>query len=584
VLGKRSDQRGLFEADHLYLEFIGRDSFYGFLAGQRGKLFRDDEFAALYVLDNGRPSVPPSLLATVLLLQTHDRVSDDEATARATFDLRWKAALGLPLETRPFVKSTLQLFRAQLIVHAELQAVFKKSLTFARQTGYLKNRTIKVALDTTNIFGRGAVRDTYNLLADGIVKLAGALAALAEGKAEGWLQTHDLVRYTGASLKGEAGIDWESVPARQALLTGIVADADRLLEMARQTLADLTPNTPAHTLISDGATLLGQILLQDVERIGGGARIIDGVAADRVVSVHDPDMRHGRKSASKRFDGHKAAIAVDPESQLITAATVLAGNAPDKTEALQLVEQSEANAEVVVDEAIADCAYGDGPTRQEFADAGRTLMAKVPGRPHTAYFAKEDFAIDPVAKTCTCPAGHTCTTLDVLKSFTDGRGERQIVQAFRFDPALCVACPLRSQCVRAGPGKGRTVSLHPQEALLQQARAFQQSPAFVPYRRLRQVAEHRIARLVHLGIRQARSVGRAKTLGQVLLAATVANLTLVATRVGLMRSPRRRPFRHSETVSRSRPTAILVFLTGLRRPLHLNQRTCLSGAGFRPGF
>jgi transposase len=584
VLGKRSDQRGLFEADHLYLDFIGRDSFYGFLAGQRGKLFRDAEFAALYVLDNGRPSVPPSLLATVLLLQTHDRVSDEEATARATFDLRWKAALGLPLETRPFVKSTLQLFRAQLIVHAELQAVFKKSLTFARQTGYLKNRTIKVALDTTNIFGRGAVKDTDNLLADGIVKLARALAALAGVDPNVWLQTQDLVRYGGSSLKGEAGIDWESISARQALLTAIVADADRRLELARPALADLTPNTPAHTQLSEGATLLGQILLQDVERIGNGARILDGVAADRVISVHDPDMRHGHKSASKRFDGHKAAIAVDPESQLITAVTVLAGNAPDKTQALHLVEQSEANAQVVVEEAIADCAYGDGATRQEFVDAGRTLIAKVPRRPHSAYFAKEDFAIDPVAQTCMCPAGHISTTLAVLKSFTDGRGERQILQAFRFDPAVCVACPLRSQCVRAGPGKGRSVSLHPQEALLQQARVFQQSPAFVPYRRLRQVVEHRIARLVHLGIRQARAVGRPKTLGQLLLAATVANFTLVAVRVGLMRSPTRVAFRHPEAVSRSLPTAILVFLTVLLRFFDRNQPTCLSEAGCRPSL
>jgi hypothetical protein len=279
-----------------------------------------------------------------LLLQTHEHVSDEEATARATFDLRWKAALGLPLETRPFAKSTLQLFRAQLIVHAQLQAVFKKSPTFARQTDYLQNRTIRVALDTTNIFGRGAVKDTYNLLADGIVKLARALAALATVNLDAWMLTHDLVRYGGSSLKGEVGIDWESVPARQVLLTAVVADADRLLEMARPALGDLTPNTTTHTLLSEEATLLGQILLQDVERIGDGARIIDGVAADRVVSVHDPETRHGRKSASKRFDRHNAAIAVDPESQLIMAATGPAGNAPDHTQARQLVEQSEANA------------------------------------------------------------------------------------------------------------------------------------------------------------------------------------------------------------------------------------------------
>src|SRR3972149_12002296 len=142
MLGIRSDQRGLFEADYLYRDFVGPDTFYGFLAGQRGQMFRDQDYAALYVLGNGRPSVPPSLLATALLLQTYDRVSDEEAKERADFDLRWKVALGVGRGQRPFAKSTLQVFRAQLILHEKVQSVFKKSLTFARQTGYLKNRTI----------------------------------------------------------------------------------------------------------------------------------------------------------------------------------------------------------------------------------------------------------------------------------------------------------------------------------------------------------------------------------------------------------------------------------------------------------
>jgi hypothetical protein len=535
MLGKRSDQRGLFEADHLYLDFVGRDSFYGFLAGQRGQMFRDDEFAALYVLDNGRPSVPPSLLATVLLLQTHDRVSDEEAAARAAFDLRWKVALGVELDVQPFAKSTLQLFRAQLLLHEQLLAVFQKSLTFARQRGHLKHRKIKVALDTSALLGRGAVKDTYNLLADGIVKLARALASLTDAGLTDWLAAHDLMRYGGASLKGEAAIDWESPTERRTLLKGIVADADRLLDLARQMLRDLAPDDAARTRLTEAADLLGQLLLQDITRTADGVQIREGVAADRIVSVHDPEMRHGRKSASKRFDGHKVAVAVDPESQLITAVTVLPGNAPDNTAALALVEQSEVNAQVAVEETIGDCAYGDGATRQAFAAADRTLIAKVPDRPDSPFFLKEDFAIDPVARTCTCPAGQICTNLVVLKSFTDRQGERQILQGFRFDAAVCATCPLRAQCVRAGPTKGRTVSLHPREALLQQARAFQRSPAFAPYQKLRQTVEHRIARLMHLGVRQARYVGRVKTLVQVLLAATVANLTLVATKTGLMR-------------------------------------------------
>ena len=184
MLGERSDQRGLWEADRLYLDHVGRESFYGLLASLRGRLFRDAEFAEFYCPDNGRDSVPPSLLATALLLQSHDKVSDAEAKARADFDLRWKVALGIEVEDRPFAKSTLQVFRAQLILHDKVREVFESSLRLARESGYLKGRGMRVALDTTNILGRGAVKDTYNLLADGIVKLLRALAAV-EGKLNG---------------------------------------------------------------------------------------------------------------------------------------------------------------------------------------------------------------------------------------------------------------------------------------------------------------------------------------------------------------------------------------------------------------
>ena len=132
------------------------------LASLRGQLFSDDDFAEIYGPDNGRDSVPPSLLATALLLQTYDKVSDAEAKARADFDIRWKVALGIEIEDRPFAKSTLQMFRAQLILHDQVREVFEGSLRLARQSGYLKKRGMRVALDTTYILGRGAVKDTYN--------------------------------------------------------------------------------------------------------------------------------------------------------------------------------------------------------------------------------------------------------------------------------------------------------------------------------------------------------------------------------------------------------------------------------------
>jgi hypothetical protein len=363
------------------------------------------------------------------------------------------------------------------------------------------------------------VKDTYNLLGDGIVQVARVLAKLTGQPLGAWAAEHGYGRYVGeTSLKGTAEIDWGDVSERRRFLGEIVSDADRLLEQARVVRSGLEAGSAVETAVLEAAGLLRRLLVQDVERRDDGPAIKQGVAKDRLVSVHDPEMRHGRKSASKRFDGHKAAVVVDTDEPLIVAVDVVAGNAPDAEGALELVEQAEANTGCEVDETMGDCAYGSGETRQAFADAGRTIVAKVPSVSNQGCFPKTAFVLDLDAGTATCPAGQT--THDFRPSPAGG-GQ------FRFDTAGCAACPLRDQCVR-GVG-GRTVAVHPQERLLQAARAFQASPAFAETRRRRQTVEHRIARLVQLGIRQARYVGRAKTRFQLLLAAAVANLTYLAT-------------------------------------------------------
>ena len=250
------------------------------------------------------------------------------------------------------------MFRAQLILHGKVREVFESSLRLARESGYLKKRSMRVALDTTFILGRGAVKDTYNLLADGIVKLMRALVDMEQTSVKEWAKTQGYGRYTDSSIKGEAGIDWSDCKARETLLAAIVAGADRLLELSRQAQGALPEGSDERQEIVAAAELLGQLLLQslpparsgDVERksCDGGASLKDGVSKDRMMSVHDPEMRHGHKSSSKRFDGHKAAIVVDTGTQLITALEVLPGNAPDNLGALELVEESEANTDVPV--------------------------------------------------------------------------------------------------------------------------------------------------------------------------------------------------------------------------------------------
>ena len=235
-----------------------------------------------------------------------------------------------------------------------------------------------------------------------------------------WAAARGYERYAGGSVKGDACIDWDDKKARAALLGRIVGDADRLLELSRRTQGLLDEDSTERQRMVEASELLGQLLLQDVERTEEGVGLKEGVSRDRIVSVHDPEMRHGHKSSSKRFDGHKASVAVDTDSQVITAVDVLPGNASDNVGALELVERSEEGTVSAVEETIGDAAYGDGGTRQAFADAGRTLIAKLPRRPDGKRFPKEDFEIDLESGTCTCPAGHT--TREVVQ---DGYPDRQ---------------------------------------------------------------------------------------------------------------------------------------------------------------
>jgi hypothetical protein len=359
------------------------------------------------------------------------------------------------------------------------------------------------------------VKDTYNLLADAIEKLAIRLAAVAGEPIDSWAEKEGLHRYFGGSLKGEAAIDWDDKTQRDQLLTQIVEDGRRLLSLAEQARREHPEHTEA---IQADAALLERLIRQDVEeKPGGGCQVKEGTEKDRLISVHDPEMRHGRKSASKTFNGHKAAVAVDMESQLICGVEVLAGNAGDQQQALELVHQAERVMEAQVEETVGDCAYGGGPTRKAFADEQRLLTAKVPASHNGDCFPKTAFAIDLDRMEVRCPAGQITTEYKASGQNRAGR--------FVFAAAICQTCPLRSQCVRGqGP---RSINIQHEERLQQQARAHNQTEPGKKSLRDRVVVEHRIARLVRLGIRQSRYFGKTKTRFQVVMAAVVANLSLV---------------------------------------------------------
>ncbi len=226
MLGKRSPQRDPSRPDHTLRDHLGGKSFYAMLAKDGQKWFRDEDFVGLYREDFGRPSVPPSQLCVALLRQSHDGVSDDESIERAAYDLRWKVALGLGLDEKLCAKSTLQLFRAKLVLHEAHEKLFEKSVQARREAGLLgRGRNVSVAIDTTPVLGRGAVKDTYNLVSDAIQCLVEACCELKGWDRDQLVDEQGLSRHFASSFAGAVDLDWSDAGARRALVGQRVSDS-----------------------------------------------------------------------------------------------------------------------------------------------------------------------------------------------------------------------------------------------------------------------------------------------------------------------------------------------------------------------
>jgi hypothetical protein len=510
MIGKRSSNHSLFDVGYVYPVAMKPKSFFYQLAVIAKELFSDDDFADLYCRTNGRPSVPPSQLALMLLLQFHDGVSDEEAVEHSVYDARWCAVLGKDLCEPMCAKSTLQLFRSQLIVLGGYHLMFLRSIERAKDAGLLVGDALKAALDTKPIIGRGAVEDTYNLLATAMRQLARALAREARAPIADYLAENNLPILAAPSVKGAVSVDWSDEEQTNQFLGELVGYSRQLLALA----------AGGNGHVRQEAQLLEQLILQDVEQKpgdgGSSARVKQGTPRDRIPSATDPEQRHGRKSSSKRFNGHKASVIADVSSGVIVGYDVIAGNDADDTGALTQVEQAEADVGIPIGEVIGDCAYGSGETRQEFADAFRTLIAKVPKESsHTGFYPKSAFVIDLIVGTVTCPGGNTTS---------DYAAQANGAKTYQFGQ-FCNSCPLREQCTQAK--NGRTISVHPQEELLQAARQYQNSEEGRVKLRERIIIENVLARLAQYGISQARYIGTAKTKFQLAMTATVANLRRV---------------------------------------------------------
>lgn len=503
MLGKRDPQRSVFAASSRIPVDIEEFGVYGRIALEGRRLFRDEDFAGAYA-KTGRGSVPPSLLALAHLLQQHEGISDAEVVERTRYDLRWKVALDLdPVQiVAPFAKSTFQGFRVRLTLHEKEGLAFEKTIRMAADAG-LFPKQLKVALDSSPVRGRGAIKDTYNLLSDCIRKAVRAIAkqrgidAGAEAKRIG-VDRH----FSDTSIKGQVAIDWDDVAAKDEFLAGLLEDCKRVYDAACR--AKFT---------GEEVGLLKKVIAQDVDESGDKPTIRDGVAKDRTISAHDPEMRHGRKSSGKVFNGHKAHVAVDTETGLVTAVDITAPGVADGSKVAELVRETERLTGVQVATAVGDSAYSSRTAVEQAEQVETDLVAKLP-EPPKGKFGPRSFKVNEDRLIARCPAGH--------KSTTQHRSKDTVVHTW--SPELCAACPLREQCLQTKESKKRTLKVAPDfHARLQRGKRAKSAKGRALLRK-RVAVEHAFARVKNLGAATARYFGRKKTKLQWLWCCAFANL------------------------------------------------------------
>jgi hypothetical protein len=478
-------------------------------------LFADDYFADLFKATNrGRPTVPARVIATVMLLQSHEGLSDREAIDRLAFDLRWSAAAGLTVAPEGFHPTVLVGLRNRLRASARPRRLFEDVNVVARSAGLLRGR-VRV-LDSTPLLDAVATQDTVTQLRAAVRGLLRALDREPAGALAVRVRAA-LRRDDDYATVGKPACDWDDRSAREALVDALVLDA----------LAALAVIDGEQLSVRgiEAAELLALIAGQDVEPDADGRfRIVRKVARDRVLSTVDTQARHGHKSRARTFDGYKTHLSLDPDSELIAEVAVTPANTPDRDAIDELLageapDQSKDTADdtggATALTVMGDSAYADGPTLERLGAAGHTVMAKVPpARNATGGFAKDRFDVDLDTGTVTCPAGNTVSIVPVKA----GGGRAAFGK-------LCVSCPLQVQCTKARAG--RVVMVHPQEQALQTARAAQQTPQWqAAYRATRPGVERKISHFVRRpwGGRKARCRGQQRILTDVLTRGAALNL------------------------------------------------------------
>lgn len=510
-------------------ERLSPTSIYALLHSESHRLFPDEAFADLFC-EVGRWSVPPRIVAVVMMLQRLDGLSDREAVDRFGFDLRWKyAAGGLDFDHPSFAHTVLVDMRERLRRSARPNRIFEAALDVARAAGLVGRKRV---LDSTPLYDAVATQDTVTLIRSAIRALLLSCDAELRAELRGCLKRDD-----DYVAPGKPNCDWDDVGAREALVDALARDAHALL--LRLDGKKLGPE------LMQATSLLATVVGQDLEQLDGTFRIARRVAVDRVISTVDPQTRHGHKTAARGFDGYKGHVAIDPDSEIITATEVTAGNAADGAAAEALlrdvmpsaqsetptVEQPSKQADAPTADALdsahrgeaspgtlgskviitnnnlekkglgppvapaaqvasafevyGDGAYGTADLVEKMEAAGIVANVKVQAPAAIeGRFSKDAFQVDLEAQTVKCPADK----LARIRTLPAGGG----IASFGI---ACSNCPLSDRCTNNK--EGRTIRIHPKEATLQRSRHRQREPAWkANYRATRPKVERKLAHLM----------------------------------------------------------------------------------------
>jgi len=556
TLGVADPQGDLFDDLTGFCErTLPERSIYVLLARERDRLFPDGAFADLFA-DRGRRSVPPSVVATVMVLQRLEGCSDREAVERFCFDSRWRYAAGVggydTAGPTSFAHTVLVDMRERLRTSKEPDRIFASALAVASAAGLVGR---KRALDSTPLYDAVATMDTVTLIRSAIRSLLRVVGRVLAGELRAAMSGGDDYASVAKPV-----IDWDDRSARERLIDGCAKDARAALAVLDG--RDLDP------AVQQAGQLLATVAGQDLDEGADGVfRIARRVAKDRVISTVDPEARHGHKTAARGFDGYKGHAAVDPDSEIITATTVSPGNTADGAVAEDLIAdllgedgrdggQAEAPDQPATSDGSSaedddqpamseqpaapagaapagdsggageepvtvygDNAYGTGQFQDRLGEAGIDSRCKSQ-RPTAAggLFTKDEFTVDLGADAVSCPGGHTVP----IRRGDEGGG----IASFG---ALCADCPLQTRCTTAR--SGRTISVGAHEPALARARAEQAAPAWqADYRATRPKVERKLAHLMRRkhGGRRARVRGKAKVDADFRLLAAATNLARLA--------------------------------------------------------